>query len=279
MKKEEPKKQFLLEKLFEKMMEAGKLSPEDKKILRDAINHEIREKNFKVAIIGQSGVGKTTTLNAIFGLNGYVHNIKEETKEVEEKTFPMEDGFKLAVYDMPGLNNDIDKDIEYEKLYQQILPDCDVIVYIINAHSKDFGEDCRILKNIILPICKNSIDPNNGKNKSDNIVLAVNKVDTIGESVDPNNPKLKWDILSNLPTPELQHCIQTRLNDIGDKLISENLVGKDAIPDEKVVFYSAVFNYNLVAFLKAIADTPRGIFWAGTVGPERIGKWKNFVIK
>ena len=263
---------FLIENIFEAAIKGAKLSEKDSQTLRNAISNEIRKKPFRVAIIGQSGVGKTSTLNAVFGLNGYVADIAEGTTQIEEKIFPMGDGFNLAIYDMPGLNNDVEKDMEYEQLYRSILPDCDVIIYIVNAHSKDIGEDCRILKEVVLPICQ----------KGDtlrNLILAINKIDTIGESMDPNDPELRWDYINNVPTPKLKECIRVKLNAISDRLVSENLVGgEDSIDVEKIVFYSAVFNYNLGEFLIAITKTPRGIFWAGTVGPERLGKWSDMLL-
>ena len=265
-------KKFLIEKLFDLIGKGADLSNDDRNLLNETINNRIRNKPFRVAIIGQSGVGKSSTLNAVFGLKNYVSSIAEGTQKVEEHIFPMEDGFNLAVYDMPGLNNDILKDLEYEMLYKNILPTCDVIVYIVNAHSKDIGEDCRILKEVVIPICKNN-------NVLENLVLGVNKVDTIGESFDPNDPELCWDIVNNVPTEKLKECIKVKLGDISDKLITENLVGgTDGIDVKRIVFYSAIFNYNLGAFLKAILETPEGVIWVGTVGLERIGKWSDLVL-
>lgn len=262
---------YLLTRIFEMIGREADLSKEDQNLLNETINNRITKKPFRVAIIGQSGVGKSSTLNAVFGLKNYVSDIAEGTTKVEEHIFPMDEGFNLAVYDMPGLNNDIVKDLEYEELYKKILPTCDVIVYIINAHSKDIGEDCRILKEVVIPICKNN-------NVLENLVLGVNKVDTIGEAVDPNDPELCWDIVNNVPTEKLKECIKVKLGAISDKLITENLVGENGIDVKRIVFYSAVFNYNLGSFLKAILETPEGVIWVGTVGLDRIGKWSDLVL-
>lgn len=261
---------FLINKLFDKIFQMGNVSQEDQDQVIDALNKELLEKPFRVAVIGQSGVGKSTTLNSVFGLSNYTSNLAEGTTEIVEKVFPMRDGFSLSIYDMPGLNNDVDKDLEYETLYKQILPDCDVIVYIINAHSRDFGEDCRILKEIVLPIC-------NDNQVRENLVLAINKIDTIGESIDPNDPELQWDAFENLPTPKLKAAIKTKLSDIIDKLIDEGLLAsKEGFADHQVVFYSAVYNYNLQDFILAIAKAGnRGWIWPATVGFEQAGKWSE----
>ena len=266
---ENPQYHFMIEKLLDAIL--GKnVSEQEKQEVMTAINKEIVEKPFRVAVVGQSGVGKSTTLNAVFGLDNYTSAIAEGTTDIEEKTFPMRDGFNLSIYDMPGLGCDIDKDVEYENMYKKVLPNCDVIVYIINAHSKDLGEDCRLLRDVILPIC-------NQNEIKDNLILAFNKIDTIGESEDPNDPMLKWNVFENLPTEKLKKAIKVKLSELTDKLIDENLIGSsDAIKPEQVVFYSAIYNYNLGDFLGAITKAgKRGWIWTATVGFERIGKWSD----
>ena len=184
---------FAVERLLTAILGASNVSASDKRAVMDAINNEITEKPFRVAVVGQAGVGKSTTLNSVFGLKNYTSDLAEGTTDIEEKKFQMRDGFNLSIYDMPGLGYDVDKDLQYERMYSKILPGCDVIVYIINAHSKDIGEDCRILKHIILPTC-------NANQVMDNLIIAFNKIDTIGEMQDPDDPDLRWNVKENLPT-------------------------------------------------------------------------------
>lgn len=261
---------FLINRLFDKIFQMGNVSKEEQEQVNKALEKELLERPFRVAVIGQSGVGKSTTLNSVFGLDNYTSNLAEGTTDIIEKIFPMRDGFNLSIYDMPGLNNDEDKDVEYEKLYKQILPECDVIVYIINAHSRDFGEDCRILKEIVLPIC-------NDNKIRENLILAINKIDTIGETIDPNDPELEWDAFNNIPTKKLKIAIKRKLGDITDKLIDENLLGSnESLEQHQVVYYSAVYNYNLQDFILAIAKAgKRGWIWPATVGFEQAGRWSD----
>ena len=271
---EEKKPKFLINKIFDKILEKADISTEEKARVNQALDQELIEKPFKVAVIGQSGVGKSTTLNSVFGLKNYTSNLAEGTTDIIEEIFPLRDGFRLSIYDMPGLNNDEDKDIEYAKLYEKILPGCDVIVYIINAHSRDFGEDCRILKEVVLPICKeNSI--------KDNLIIAVNKIDTIGENIDPDDPELQCDIVNNLPPEKLKKAIKNKLGDMVDKLIDENLIGSaDGLDQHQIVFYSAIKNYNLQDFIRAIAKAgKRGWIWPATVGFEQASRWSDAKLK
>jgi len=260
---------FLIQKLFAMIFSKAKVSDEDKHSVQAKLQEEITGKPFRVAVIGQAGVGKSSTLNHVFGLNLPTSDIEEGTTEIIEKIFPMRDGFNLSIYDMPGLLQSRKKDRVYEEMYKEILPQCDVIVYIIKANTRNIGDDCKILKEIVLPICnENSI--------KDNLIIAVNKVDIIGESIDPNDPELMWDPFENKPSAKLYECIKKKRIDIYTKLIDENLVlmnSESALKPEQVVFYSATYNYNLREFLMAITNAgKRGFIWTATVGFEQLAK-------
>lgn len=221
------------------------------------------ENPFRVVVLGQSGVGKSTTVNVVFGIDNYVCGFADGTTEIVEKVFPMRNGFNLSIYDR--LNNDIDKDFEYEEICKKILPGCDIIAYVIDAHSKDLHEDCRILKEIVLPIC-------NTNNLRDNLILAFNKIDIIGETENPYDPELRWNITNNCPTEKLKKAIKNKIFDIVDYLLKEHIVGcTSPIQAKQVVFYSAIYNYNLGDFLRAI--TKNRDPWTSVIGLERIGKY------
>lgn len=258
---------FMIQKLMSAILSKGGVSKEEKGQVMDKLNEDIVGRPFKVAVIGQSGVGKSSTLNAVFGLNLPTSDIEEGTTEIIEKVFPMRDGFNLSIYDMPGLLQNRKKDGLYEDMYKEILPQCDVIVYIIKANSRNIGDDCRILKDIVLPIC-------NASAIKENLIIAVNKVDTIGQTVAPEDPELSWDPFDNKPSEKLWECILKKRIDIYEKLISENLVlinDKDALKPEQVVFYSAIYEYNIGEVLKAITNAgKRGWIWTACIGYDQM---------
>lgn len=261
---------FMIQKLFAAIFKRAKVSKTDQEAVFGKLEEEITGRPFKVAIIGQSGVGKSSTLNAVFGLNLPVSDIKEGTTDIIEKVFPMRDGFNLSIYDMPGLLQSRKRDKVYEEMYREILPQCDVIVYVIKANTRNIGDDCKILKEVVLPIC-------NANSIKDNLIIAVNKVDIIGESINPDDPDLQWDEFENRPTEKLWECIKKKRADIFEKLISEGLVllkefegSKTTFTPEQVVFYSANYEYNLGEVLKAITKAgKRGWIWTMTVGLDK----------
>lgn len=262
-----------IDHLTNAMFKETNLSEEERKKIKAALDSELYKKPFRVAVIGQSGVGKSSIVNAMFGVSNYVSDVMEGTTDVVEQKFELLPNFTLSLFDMPGLNNDVKKDMYYEEVYRKILPKCDVILYVINSHSRDIGEDCRILKEVVLPICLNN-------KLTERLVVAFNKIDTIGESIDPTDPELKWNIFDNLPTEKLKDAILVKLNDFIDKLISENLIDdKSGVKKEMIVFCSALFNYNLQPLFNAICSAgDRGWIYAAVCGVSLVGKYESKVI-
>lgn len=252
---------------------SNQVSQEEIDLVGNMLSDEIRKKPFKVAIIGQGGVGKTSTIQSVFGVkpstSNKIRSVEEGTTDVEEKVYEIADGFSLSIADMPGLKNDITKDEKiYIPLYKSILPDCDLIVYIIDSHAKELGVDIKILRDTVIPICQEA-----GKTK--NIVIALNKIDAIGESFPEfrTNKEYHWDRIENKPTPTLDKLIEERLMDIYRRLVKEKIF--ENIDVKQSPAYSAVYAYNMQGFLKAILESERGWIFAGTVADKVMAKWSE----
>ena len=170
---------------------------------------------------------------------------------------------------MPGLKNDIKKDINvYIPLYKKELPDCDLIIYIIDAHAKELGVDIQILRDIVIPICQKA-------GKTRNIIIALNKIDAIGQSFPEyrTNKEYHWDKIENKPTATLGKLIKERVMHIYEKLVENNIF--DNIDCEQSPAYSAVYAYNLQDFLLAILESERGYIFVGTVADKVMSRWSD----
>lgn len=118
---------------------------------------EKKEKPINVAIIGQSGVGKSTTVNHLFGATERVSRTVEGTN-VENfkgyKEYVLDDGSIMRVADLPGYGRSLEnvgdekKDLKdymqeekYKTIYINELKKCDVILLIIQANDKSIADD------------------------------------------------------------------------------------------------------------------------------------------
>jgi len=241
---------------FMEYMES-KLSPKEYQEFRDKVQTELLDRAPVVAIIGKAGVGKTTTINNLFDVDdfvaevlsfeqkGHIGDVRRGTTKAIRKRFDLKIGIGLDIIDLPGLGDDIRRDKEFEEIYRQILPQCDIVLYVLKADNRTLGEDERILQNIVLPSCD--------KKK---IIIAVNQVDILGE-----NEGLHWDTRINLPDERQEDLIKIKQKDIA-AMFSEDL----DVEADKIVCYSAIKRYHLLELLHSIVKTTPLGFIFGVLG-------------
>lgn len=241
---------------FMEYMES-KLSPKEYQKFRDKVQTELLDRAPVVAIIGKAGVGKTTTINNLFDVDdfvaevlsfeqkGHIGDVRRGTTKAIRKRFDLKIGIGLDIIDLPGLGDDIRRDKEFEEIYRQILPQCDIVLYVLKADNRTLGEDERILQNIVLPSCD--------KKK---IIIAVNQVDILGE-----NEGLHWDTRINLPDERQEILIKTKQKNIA-AMFSEDL----DVEADKIVCYSAIKRYHLLELLHSIVKTTPLGFIFGVLG-------------
>lgn len=179
------------------------------------------EKPPKIAIIGQSGVGKSTTINALFGAQLKVDGAVACTQDAEPVIVQGPNG-KILVYDMPGLGEDIDKDEIHKQTYAKVLPECDVIIWIMvaNGAGRAMAFDQMMLKEVISPFI-------------DKLVIGLNQVDLM----EPNN----WIKEFNIPSEEQSKLLERRIEDVREKLVK-------VVPNlsrERILYYSAIKCFRL----------------------------------
>ena len=121
----------------------SKVDDSQKKELQKIIK-EKKEKPINVAIIGQSGVGKSTTVNNLFGAKERTSRVGEGTNVHNYggyKEYYLEDGSVMRVADLPGYGRGLGEDEAYKPMYINALKNCDVILLIIQANDKAIADD------------------------------------------------------------------------------------------------------------------------------------------
>lgn len=199
----------------------------------------------KVALIGKTGVGKTTTINNLFNANYHTSHTITGTKAAQQEDFELAGGGSLTVIDLPGLGEDIDEDEKYLRIYQSVLSKVDVVLYIMQANARDMATDQEILRIVASTAAEN---------QQRRIVVGLNQVDKIG----PGN----WDNSFNFPSQEQEISIGRRCNDIIMKLSQETGISRDSI-----VYYSALKRYRLYDLLVAVIKAAGNLGWKFPVQP------------
>lgn len=185
----------------------------------------------RIAIIGPTGVGKSSTINALFGTNLPVGHTVATTQAVIETHILGPNG-DLLIYDMPGIGEDLEADEAHISLYAEIIANsCDVAVWTLSAPDRRIAYDQLMLRDVVLAA---------NEEIGSRLVIAVNKVDLLY----PYN----WIEGANLPSKAQAKHMNERMEDIRSKLTS-------VIPglnSENIVPYSARKKYNLLELFNAM---------------------------
>lgn len=124
------------------------------KLILDKLKQET-ELPPKVAVIGKAGVGKTTTINNLFNAEMKTSPTTVGTVEAEVKEFTLSTGGTLTVVDLPGYGRSQGEDREYEKIYQELIPSCDLVFLVLQGDTRDFTDDIEMIAKITEWLKKN----------------------------------------------------------------------------------------------------------------------------
>jgi len=199
----------------------------------------------KIAIIGKAGVGKSTTINSLFNLQENISHVGAGTTIDNERAIILPDGSKLSVIDMPGMGEDIEQDQRYMEIYKRVLPQSDVILYVLQANTRALEQDQKILKDIVQNVIKNL---------KGRLVIGVNQVDKMGPGI--------WNEKFNFPSPEQQNNIDRKCQEIQQQF-SKSL----NIKIDQVEYYSATRRFRLWFLLAAIIKSAGNVGWKFSLNP------------
>lgn len=200
---------------------------EVKKELLEKIK-KLKEKEINILFVGGTGVGKSSTINALFNMEvAKVGEIEPETSTINR--YPLKN---LILWDTPGLGDDPEKDKRYGEDIVRLLKKkkdgeflIDEVVLIIDGSNRDMGTSYEILEKIILP--------NINKER---VTIAINQCDMVMKGRNWNKDEKK-------PTPQLEEVLNEKVESI-KKRIYESL-GIELEP----IFYSALYHYNISKLL------------------------------
>jgi tRNA U34 5-carboxymethylaminomethyl modifying GTPase MnmE/TrmE len=130
-----------------------KLTPHQKKELAEKVKKTIegeRSKPFTVSVMGQTGVGKSSLINALFGTNLMTDPAKPCTKKIEQIIIKGSNNAELLFYDLPGIGESDDKaNEEYIEQYRKKIIDSDVVIWAFHADSRSIAFDLNVLRKVI----------------------------------------------------------------------------------------------------------------------------------
>lgn len=182
--------------------------------LSKVINYEPR-----IGVFGKTGVGKSSLCNALFGKDICpISDVQACTRSPQEIILNM-DGQGIKLIDVPGVGESSERDEEYGKLYSTLLPELDLVLWLIKSDDRALASDENFYKNIVKPHIEE------GKP----FFFVLNQVDKI-------EPFRQWDEDKHEPGPNQFQNIHKKVDDVANFF--------DIAPS-KVVPVSANEKYNL----------------------------------
>lgn len=179
-----------------------------------------------IGVLGKTGAGKSSTCNALFGKDiCAISDVAACTREPQEVIVGVGDkGIKLL--DVPGVGESGERDREYEQLYQRLLPELDLVLWVLKGDDRAFSSDEQFYHKLVKPY----LDV--GKP----FFIVLNQVDKI-------EPFREWDEAARRPgVRQAAHIEEKR----------RSVAGFFSLPLERVIAISANEHYGLVELVDAI---------------------------
>jgi uncharacterized protein len=182
-----------------------------------------------MAMIGVTGVGKTSTCNALLGTTWKVGHTEATTRELQVKQLILQENGQesptnVYITDFPGLGESLSRDREYLSLYKENLPKFDAIIWLLPANDRQLS--------LIQMYCKEFETVEGFASK---VIFGLNKADL----VEP----MEWGVGgANLPSQEQEANIQKRVEDFIQKMQAE---GIDYITPQQVASFSAKYGWRI----------------------------------
>ena len=181
-----------------------------------------------VGVFGKTGAGKSSLCNAVFGKDVCeISDIAGCTRKPQEVILDI-GGKGLKLLDVPGVGESHDRDREYADLYRSLLPELDLVMWVIKGDDRAFSSDETFYKNLVKPYV----------DKGRPFVVVLNQVDKI-------EPFREWDESVKQPGAKQASNIEKKRQIVADIF---------GLPLSCVIAVSASEGYGLVSLVDKVIE-------------------------
>lgn len=193
-----------------------------------------------VLVIGGTGAGKSSTLNALFQreVAKVGRQCDPETMEISS----MELNELLRFWDSPGLGDNVNRDKRYSKelvdiLYRDYIMDnyryglIDTVLVIIDGSGRDMGTTYKLLNEVIVP-----------NFQTDRILVGINQADMAMKG-------RHWNEQENCPDEVLRDFLDKKVESVRSRIKEAS-----GVTIHEPVYYSAEKGFHVQELLDMVID-------------------------
>ncbi len=171
-----------------------------------------------IGLMGKTGAGKSSLINALFQSSlSPVSDVSGCTRQVQRFSMTM-NNHTLTFVDLPGVGESLERDREYHQLYRNLLPELDLIIWVLKADDRAWSSDEQ---------CYRFLTEQCGY-QSKRFLFVLSQADKI-------EPCRQWDELCHQPSHEQE----------ANLTLKQQAVITAFKPHHPVITVSAVENYQL----------------------------------
>ena len=190
--------------------------------------HKARTYTPKVGVFGNSGVGKSSLCNALFGKEiAKISDVEACTREPQEILIGDAKKGGIVLVDVPGVGEDPEHHKEYIELYKSLSTKLDLVIWAIKSDDRNYASAIQAYKDVLEPNLKKCP-----------VVFVITQADKI-------KPDFDWDRMNNKPSEKQLANLGLKANDISARFdVSTN----------KIISISADYPYNLVELVNKVVE-------------------------
>lgn len=94
-----------------------------------------------IAIMGKTGVGKSSLCNALFRSDVCAVNAVEACTRQPQRVRLRFGTHFLTLVDLPGVGESVTRDGEYRELYQELMPQLDMVLWVLKADDRAYAAE------------------------------------------------------------------------------------------------------------------------------------------